>query len=129
MNQSSDEAAVFLKQRFAQFLDAHHHHGSLNYHKIIEELLHRKERRLPVDLNALRQFAPELASRFANFCPLDVRVKRSSDSFARAFRTCSLLRKPGEYLTSLKEAVDDLVNVIDPKYLSQGEFHITLTGG
>lgn len=61
MNQSSDEAQVFLKQRFAQFLDAQH--GTLNYHKIIEELLHRHERRLAVDLNALRQFDSELASR------------------------------------------------------------------
>jgi hypothetical protein len=40
-----------------------------------------------------------------------------------------LLREPGEYLSSLKEAVDDLVNVVDPKYLSQGEVLITLTGG
>ena len=61
MNQSSDEAQVFLKQRFAQFLGAQY--GTLNYHKVIEELLHRHERRLAVDLNALRQFDSELASR------------------------------------------------------------------
>lgn len=44
-------------------------------------------------------------------------------------RTCSLLREPGEYLAALKEAVDDLVNLIDPKYLALGDFHVTLTGG
>lgn len=46
-----------------------------------------------------------------------------------SLRACSLLREPGEYLTSLKEAVVDLVNVNDPKYLTLGEFHVTLTGG
>lgn len=40
-----------------------------------------------------------------------------------------LLREPAEYLTSLREAVDDVVNVKDPKYLSSGEVHVTLTGG
>mmetsp|Transcript_16226 Transcript_16226/g.39584 ORF Transcript_16226/g.39584 Transcript_16226/m.39584 type:complete len:550 (-) Transcript_16226:943-2592(-) len=100
--QTSDEAHVVLKQRFAEFLDSQHD-GSSNYHKIIEELVHRKDRRLAVDLNTLRQFDSELAS--------------------------GLLREPGEYLSSLREAVDNLINVADPKYLNQGEVHITLTGG
>ena len=30
---------------------------------------------------------------------------------------------------ALRAAVDDLVNVIDPKYLGQGEMHVTLSGG
>lgn len=61
--QSTDEDYVYDKQRFAQFLDEQH--GNTNYHKVIEELIQRKERRLAVDLNALRQFAPELATKYA----------------------------------------------------------------
>jgi hypothetical protein len=37
------------------------HRGSINYHKVIEELLQHKERRFAIDLNALRQFDPDLA--------------------------------------------------------------------
>ena len=40
-----------------------------------------------------------------------------------------LLREPAEYLTSLREVADDVVNVKDPKYLSSGEVCVTLTGG
>jgi hypothetical protein len=40
-----------------------------------------------------------------------------------------LLRDPAEYLTSLREAVFEVIGVKDPKFLSSGEVHITLTGG
>lgn len=74
--QSAEEAQVFLKQRFAQFLDAQH--DNVNYHKIIEELVLRKDRRLAVDLNALRQFDSALASRCVCACPrLHSRVSTS----------------------------------------------------
>lgn len=57
---SVEEGHVYLKQRFTEFLDTLHR-GSINYHKVIEELLQRGEHRLGIDLNALRQFDPDLA--------------------------------------------------------------------
>jgi len=57
---SAEESHVYLKQRFVEFLDTVHR-GSINYHKVIEELLQHKERRFAIDLNALRQFDPDLA--------------------------------------------------------------------
>lgn len=57
---SAEEGHVYLKQRFTEFLDGLHR-GSINYHKVIEELLQRGEHRLGIDLNALRQFDPDLA--------------------------------------------------------------------
>ena len=55
-----DENQAYLKSRFVQFLDWQH--GSSNYDKLIEELIQRKDRRLAVDLNVLRQFEPALAT-------------------------------------------------------------------
>jgi hypothetical protein len=49
--------------------------------------------------------------------------------FSAVFLSCSLLREPGEYLSSLTEAVGDVVSTIDPKYLSEGDIRITFTGG
>jgi hypothetical protein len=56
----ADENQAYLKSRFVQFLDRQH--GSSNYDKLIEELIQRKDRRLAVDLNVLRQFEPALAT-------------------------------------------------------------------
>ena len=49
---SVEEGHVYLKQRFTEFLDTLHR-GSINYHKVIEELLQRGEHRLGIDLNAV----------------------------------------------------------------------------
>jgi len=42
---------------------------------------------------------------------------------------CRLLREPGDYLLALKQAVEELVGAIDPKFLGHGDIHVTLTGG
>ena len=97
----SDENQAYLKQRFVQFLDTPH--GQLNYDKVIEDLIQREERRLAVDLNALRAYDEVLAT--------------------------GLLREPAEFLLALREAVEDVINVKDPKFLGGGEVHVTLTGG
>jgi len=99
---SAEESHVYLKQRFVEFLDTVHR-GSINYHKVIEELLQHKERRFAIDLNALRQFDPDLA--------------------------LGVLREPEDYLASLKDAVDDVVTLLHPKHPSNGKIHVTLTGG
>jgi len=57
------------------------------------------------------------------------RVDTVSDCVPPILCSLSLLREPGEYLTCLKDAVDDLISGIDGKYLESGEVHITLTGG
>mmetsp|Transcript_7966 Transcript_7966/g.29120 ORF Transcript_7966/g.29120 Transcript_7966/m.29120 type:complete len:741 (-) Transcript_7966:407-2629(-) len=98
--QTSDESRIYLKKRFADFLEKSQEG---NHHKLIEDLVLRRERRLSINLNALRQFDASLAN--------------------------SLLREPGEYLSSLTEAVGDVVSTIDPKYLSEGDIRITFTGG
>ena len=76
----SDENQAYLKQRFVQFLDTPH--GQLNYDKVIEDLIQREERRLAVDLNALRAYDEVLAT--------------------------GLLREPAEFLLALREAVDEV---------------------
>ena len=55
----ADESQLYLRQRFIDFLDS-----SLfgNYHKVIEDLIESNERRLAIDLNALRQFSSDLAT-------------------------------------------------------------------
>ncbi len=55
----ADERQLYLRQRFTDFLDS-----SLlgNYHKAIEDLIGSNERRLAIDLNALRQFSSDLAT-------------------------------------------------------------------
>ena len=54
-----DEGQLYLRQRFIDFLDS----PLLgNYHKVIEKLVEGNERRLAIDLNALRQFSADLAT-------------------------------------------------------------------
>ena len=40
-----------------------------------------------------------------------------------------VLREPDDYLVTLKEAVEDVVALLHPKYRSVGNIHVTLTGG
>jgi hypothetical protein len=49
-----------LKKRFADFLEKSQEG---NHHKLIEDLVLRRERRLSINLNALRQFDASLANR------------------------------------------------------------------
>ena len=56
----SEETQANLKREFARFLEEQH--GNVNYDKVIEELIARGDRRLPIDLNLLRSFDPDLAN-------------------------------------------------------------------
>ena len=56
----SEETQAYLKREFARFLEEQH--GNVNYDKAIEELIARDDRRLPIDLNLLRSFDPDLAN-------------------------------------------------------------------
>jgi|TARA_B100001142_G_scaffold327834_1_gene386443 hypothetical protein len=58
--QTSDESRIYLKKRFADFLEKSQEG---NHHKLIEDLVLRRERRLSINLNALRQFDASLANR------------------------------------------------------------------
>lgn len=56
----SEETQANLKREFARFLEEQH--GNVNYDKVIEELIARGDRRLPIDLNLLRSFDRDLAN-------------------------------------------------------------------
>ena len=118
--QMSDDIPVHLKQRFAEFLDSEHGNNQKN----IQDLVHRRERRLAIDLTALRYFDPALANRLEASFYAVLPIIDWTDFFAHR-----LLREPGEYLIPLKEAVNDVIVAIDQKYLEQCEVHITFSGG
>ena len=76
-------------------------------------------------MNALRQFDPDLALGWVAKYIID-QAKHHNLECDDDLR---VLREPDDYLVSLKEAVEDVVALLHPKYRSVGKIHVTLTGG
>ncbi|OWM73055.1 hypothetical protein CDL15_Pgr001169 [Punica granatum] len=73
----------------------------------IKTMINHKRRRLIVDISDLHSFS--------NLAPKSVPPPLLFDIFIR------ILRKPGDYMQPFSDAVTDLVNRIDGKYLKEGE--------